>query len=476
MSSRKKIKSLVKDTGLFAISTFGSKILVFLLTPLYTSILATEEYGIADLITTAINLVYPILTLAISEATLRYSMEKGEDKNRVLINSLWFIIVSSVFLAVLTPFAKYISVELADYWIVFVVIYLFFNIHNVFSNFCKGIGNTKLFAIQGIVQTLTIVIGNILFLLVFNLGIKGYLLSIFFGYLFPSLLMLFVGKIYLYLISINIDFLLLKKMLKYCLPMIPTLVAWSLNTNIDKFMIIGFCGLDESGIYSVAHKIPTLMTAVLSVFTQAWQLSAINSYGDDDESEYYTNVYRALNIVCLIGCFIIILSTKFLSKILFAKDFYAAWKFVPFLTISALFSTNSGFISAAFKASKKTNSLFYTVLIGSVINISLNYLLIRMVGSIGVSIATMIGFGIIWLSRIIMVQKIVKIRINIVTTILNYSAVICAAFAISFELPFFYMIVCFLFIVTIIINIKDIISIVFTVMRIIHITGFNREE
>lgn len=75
-----KIRNLAKDTGLFAISSFGSKILVFLLTPVYTSILATKEFGIADLITTVVNLTYPILTLAISEATLRYAMEKKKIK------------------------------------------------------------------------------------------------------------------------------------------------------------------------------------------------------------------------------------------------------------------------------------------------------------------------------------------------------------------------------------------------------------
>lgn len=462
-----KIKNLVKDTGLFAISTFGSKILVFLLTPLYTSILATKEYGIADLITTAVNLAYPILTLAISEATLRYSMDKGEDKNKVLVNSLYFVIISTGLLAVVTPFAKYIYAELADYWVVFVVIYLFFNVHNVFSNFCKGLGNTKLFAIQGIVQTLSIVLCNILFLLVFQWGIKGYLLSVFAGYFIPSILMLFVGKIYCYLLPFAFDHYLVKRMLKYCFPMIPTLVAWSVNANIDKFMIIGLCGLGESGIYSVSHKIPTLMTAVLSVFLQAWQLSAINNYGDVDESEYYTNIYKALNIVSVVGCFVIIFATQFLSKLLFANDFYIAWRFVPFLTISALFSSNSGFISAAFKAAKKTNNLFYTVVVGSGINILLNYVLLKSMGTIGAAIATMIGFGVILIFRIVMVQKIVKIRINIITTILSYAALICSAFAIAFEVHYFYQIIGVFFIVTILINLKDIILIMLTIISYI---------
>ena len=102
-----KIKTLVKDTGLFAISTFGSQILVFLLTPLYTSILATEEYGIADLIFSTVVFVYPILTLAISEATLRFAIEKDENKNKVFTNSIWFVIMSTLLLLILTPVSTF---------------------------------------------------------------------------------------------------------------------------------------------------------------------------------------------------------------------------------------------------------------------------------------------------------------------------------------------------------------------------------
>ncbi len=467
----KRIKDLTRDTGLFALSTFGSKILVFLLTPLYTSILATEEYGIADLITATVNLVYPILTLAIAEATLRYSMEKNENKNKVFVNSIWFVVISTLLLLSLTWVSNYIYDEIADYWLVFVGIYFLTNIHQVLSNFLKGLGQTKLFAIQGLVQTLSIITCNILFLVVFKWGLKGYLLSIFVGYIIPSLLMFFFGKLNRYLFPLSIDWRLLKQMLHYCIPMIPTLVAWAINTNIDKFMIIGLCGLGESGIYGMAHKIPTLVATVLSVFTQAWLLSAINNKGDSDESEYYTSIYTALNIVSVLGCFAIIFMTKFLSGLLFAKDYYIAWKYVPFLTVSVLFSSNGGFISSAFKAAKKTNSLFYTVLIGSVVNVILNYALIKLLGSIGAAISTMVGFLVIWLFRIIMVQKIVIIRINVVHTIITYLSLIAAAIVICFNISYCYVIILGLCFFTIVVNYRDIKSIVLSVGRAINRIG-----
>ena len=104
-----KYKGLAKDTGLFAISTFASKLLVFFLTPLYTSVLSTEEYGIADLVTTIINTIYPILTLSISEATLRFALEKDISKNEVLCTSILFIVISNILILFFYPLILLLS-------------------------------------------------------------------------------------------------------------------------------------------------------------------------------------------------------------------------------------------------------------------------------------------------------------------------------------------------------------------------------
>ena len=116
-NSNNRTSILIKDTGLFAISSFGSKILIFLLTPLYTSILTTEEYGIADLITTTINFIYPILTLAIADATLRFALDNEQDKRKVLDNSLLITLLSVLILIFLYPILINISPNISEYWL-----------------------------------------------------------------------------------------------------------------------------------------------------------------------------------------------------------------------------------------------------------------------------------------------------------------------------------------------------------------------
>ena len=50
-----KYKKLISNTFIFAVGTFSSKLLVFLLMPLYTRVLTPEDYGVVNLI---VDLIY----------------------------------------------------------------------------------------------------------------------------------------------------------------------------------------------------------------------------------------------------------------------------------------------------------------------------------------------------------------------------------------------------------------------------------
>ena len=68
---KEKYKYLTKNVLIFAVSSFGTKFLSFLLVPFYTSVLTTAEYGIADIITTTATLMMYICTVNIADAVLR---------------------------------------------------------------------------------------------------------------------------------------------------------------------------------------------------------------------------------------------------------------------------------------------------------------------------------------------------------------------------------------------------------------------
>ena len=93
MDKETKNKYLIKNTIVLSIGNFGSKLITFFLVPLYTNILTTSEYGTIDLITILTTVIVPLITLNISEAVMRYSMDKNSNKEKIkhIYDGVYFI-------------------------------------------------------------------------------------------------------------------------------------------------------------------------------------------------------------------------------------------------------------------------------------------------------------------------------------------------------------------------------------------------
>ncbi|MCX7715403.1 MAG: polysaccharide biosynthesis C-terminal domain-containing protein [Clostridia bacterium] len=432
-----KYKRLLSDTFIFAVSNFSSKLLNFFLLPLYTNVLTTKEYGVADLLTNTINLVYPILTLAISEATLRFAFDKDVKKNQIISVTLLLSFLGTGILGLCGVFVKHLSETMWQYWIYFLLLYTSYNLQYCFAQYTRGCKKTRLYALQGIFQTITIIIFNIFALLVLKKGLYGYLDALILSNIAATIFMIILGKYWNEIIHFEINFKLMKDMIIYSLPIIPSLIAWWANNAADRYIIIAKLGMASSGVYSVAYKIPSILTVVTTIFTQAWQISAISNYEDKDAAHFFTNVYKYFNIASVLSCSILIIFSNLLAKILFAKDYYIAWKYVPVLLIAFVFSGLSAFLSSIFTSSKKTNVLFVSTCIGAAMNIGLNFVFIDLFGAMGAAYMTMISFLIVWIIRYYMANKIMTIKVNIFKSVVSYALLMAQAVVVSHEISFF---------------------------------------
>ena len=460
-----KYKSLFSDTAAFAISNFASKILTFLLVPLYTSVLSTSDYGIADLIINTINVIYPILTLNIMEATLRFAFDSDISKEDVFTNSIFFIVVSEIILIIFTPIVGFFSSTMKDYWIWFCIIFFGYNVQQILSQYVKGIGKTKVFAIAGVIHTAVLVTSNIVGLIVLKRGLNAYLFSIVIGYFVTFTYLIIAGRIRIK--SIHVNGALLKDMLRFCLPTIPNAMAWWVNTSADKYIIIYYLGISMSGIYSVAYKIPSILTLLSNIFTSAWTISAIQNFDDKDSGKFQSIVYKYFNIGNVLVCSLLILFAQFLGRILFAKDFYVAWKCVPLLLVAYVFSGLAGFLASSFRAAKYTKGLLSSTSVGAVINIVLNFIVIRNYGIIGAAFTTMLGFAITFYIRSRTVKKVIDISINLKKDTFVYILLIFQAFVICLQVPLSYLIAIGIFTVIVLIYWKDCKVLVGSAVRIV---------
>ena len=99
-----RYKYLIKNTGILTISSFSTKILTFLMVPLYTSVLTTEEYGTYDLAVSTVSLLIPILSVNIVDGVMRYSMDSRYDRADIFSIGLRRISVATFIFAAILAF------------------------------------------------------------------------------------------------------------------------------------------------------------------------------------------------------------------------------------------------------------------------------------------------------------------------------------------------------------------------------------
>lgn len=425
-------KYLAKNIGVLAISNFATKLLSFFLVPLYTSILTTSEYGTYDLFSTTVYLLVPILTLNIQDATIRFSLDENYNKKNIISISLNIFIKGLVILLVFSVFNYFINILpiFNDYIIVFIFMYIFQALVGITTSFARGCEKITEISIASVLGSVIFIGLNILFLVVFKLGLTGYFLSSILGNLSQVVYLVYAAKIYKYIGKQKDDKETRAEMLNYSCPLIANTVAWWITNASDRYIVIWLCGTAANGIYSVAYKIPSVLNILQSIFTDAWTLSAVKAFDSEDKDGFFSNMYNGYNCLMVLACSFLIFSDKFFAKILYANDFYKAWEYVPFLLISIVFGATSGYIGGIFSALKKAKILAQSTTVGAVANIILNVILVYIIGTIGAAISTAISYIIVWGIRLYYMNKYLHTELNLKRDIISYVILFFQAIAI----------------------------------------------
>lgn len=415
-----KIKKLGKNVLLLTIGNFASKILSFLLVPIYTAILTTKEYGIADLFTTSANLILPLFTLLIYEPVMRFALDSNEDKSQIFSIGLWVTLAGSAVVLIGTIFMHGVQ-SLNGFLLLFALYFASMAIYNVVLQFVKGIEAVNVYSIAGVVNTFIYIISNILLLVVMKMGVTGYLLSFIIGHMVSAIYAFLSAKLYHYIISWKkIRIQKVKEMVTYALPMIPNSISWWISNSSDKYILVFFWGTAVNGIYSVAYKIPSILSIFLSIFIGAWQISAVEQFGTKESQKFYSNVYEMYETLLVVGSSVLIAGTKVIAHILYSADFYQAWLYTPVLVLASVFNSLAAFYGSIYTSSKNTGMLFYSTLIGAIGNIVLNFILIPKLGAMGAAVATMISYFVVLFIRIINSRKIMTIDVNYIRSATSY--------------------------------------------------------
>lgn len=406
----KRGKYLAKNTFLFALNVVGTKLIAFLLVPLYTGAFTTGEYGIIDLINTIAVILVPIITLNIGEAIMRFGLDRDADKNDISSIGVLFAIFSIFIGIIVFPILKFFPSINVNY----VLIYLFCISQGLYITFSSNLrGQEKLiqYALGNILCTFLMAALNILFLVILKLGINGYFYAYIISYIISSIFCIMAGNVQKVFRVFRINWGLINRMVRYSIVLVPNSFMWWIMNSSDHVMVTAMIGASANGIYAISYRIPSITSAFSQVFNQAWSYSAISEDESSDRVEFYNNMFdKFIRFQFILTMFLLCIIKPFL-KIYVSQAYYEAWKYTPYLLIGYFFSSIGTFLSTSYTVNKDSKGFLISGIMGASINIILNWLLIPVIGIHGAAFATCVSYIVVFLYRYYDIKKYIVINI-----------------------------------------------------------------
>lgn len=347
-----KNKKLIQGTLIYAIGSFGTKILNFLIVPLYTYYILPGDLGDYDLLMTTVSLISPLITLKISDATYRWIINKKENE-KVYISATYKLLLRNSIVIALTILAinYFFPIWNVTY---FILILIGDRILECIQKILRGLKNQRLFAFSGILHSFIFLSFNFISIVILHKGVRSILLSNVFS-LYTTIIVLFVIETRLRNVNMHMHYKIQQKeMLQYSAPLVPSALSWWVMSASDRYVIRFFLGSVSNGIYSVAYKFPSILQIMFQMFNNSWTDLALSELKSDKETKKYVgSIFEELYKFSFGMSLILMPLTKLVMNIILSESYKIASVYVGFLYLGTVFQGLSSFCSVGYLMGKK---------------------------------------------------------------------------------------------------------------------------
>lgn len=387
--------STVKASLLFAFCGFLQKGIAFIVVPIYTRIMPSEDYGKYSVFFSWYQLIMIFTTLNMWNYLINNGMTEFAEKRKEFIASLqglaglltlaWIFIYLPLSGAwehatglslpmMLIMFVELITMPSYEYWCAV----------KRYNYDAKGIVVTSI-----LISFFTPIIGVPLILFSTDKGFAAILAKCGVPIVIYSLVAVSMlrdnHKLY------NKQFWLYA--LRFNLPLVPHFLSVMLLQSSDRIMIERICGATDAAIYSVAYS----ASLALAVFNSAILNSFIPyTYKSIKNSEYKKVGEKAIPLVMFIGManFTLAVLAPELITILAPEEYHSAVYVIPPVVMSNLFMFLFNLFANIEYYYKETKMVAMASMASAVCNIVLNYIFINKFGFIAAAYTTVVCYAI----------------------------------------------------------------------------------
>ncbi len=430
MAERNKV---LKSGIWYTVSSVAIRAVAIITSPIYTSMLTTDNYGRANIFNSWVELFNIITCLcvvySIGRAKLDYK-EKFDEYVSALqgLSSLFsfcVLIFVFIFREQISGLIKY-EVPLVISMFVYLVIYPSVQ---YMQEKCRFEYKYR----ENIAISLITCIGTVVFSisLMYLFNDRRYIGKIL-GTILPTFLMgicFYINILKKGRVFYNREYW--RYALKIGLPMIPHALALVVLAQIDRIMIKNICGDADAGLYTYGYGIATLLAIFTNAIGQAW-LPWLNEQLDSDNRLRVRNMQKKL---VLLGCFLSLGFIAVAPEALMvlaprARAYWVAkWVIPPVAlgTLAQYFYTNYVNVELFHK---KTPIIATSSILAAVINYILNYIMIPRFGYIAAAYTTLASYIFLMLFHYVAVNHVIKDRVYS-NSFMFAAMIVCGAAGIS---------------------------------------------
>lgn len=418
----KDLWKFIKSSGIYFVGTVLTKLISFLLLPLYTAYISPADYGVYDLYNAYISFLCSVLFLDIWAGIMRFMYDyTGEEKKKPISCGLSIFSISSMLYTIILIVV--FAVFHIEYPLLLFAYGILMNLQTLVGYIARGYGKNVLYTAAGLIGSIVTIVFNIVLLVNFKMDYSALFIASCIGYVVNIGIVIFGVKVPHVFSLKNFDKQLFREMLRFSLPLCLNSVAYWFLTSYNRVAISAVLGTEANGYYAIAGRFGSMITLFTTCFQMAWQELAFSKSAKENNNDNFYSV--AINsYIKTMGCgLIVMIPVIYIIYPFMINDSYSGGKeLIPLYLMGTILSTISSFLGNTFSAIKKNNLLFVTMLVGSVANVASVHLLLPVIGIQASNVALMLGFALITITRIVLLKKEMRLDIEYSSIILLLAA------------------------------------------------------
>ncbi|BCK00816.1 lipopolysaccharide biosynthesis protein [Anaerocolumna chitinilytica] len=452
-----KLTRFIKTSGVYFIGNVLSKLISFILLPLYTYKISPEQYGEFDVIITIMNFLIPILFFQIWDGMFRFTFDKKKEKDKyVIVSNSLFISFIGILLCSVSIVIFYHVFPFKNVWLVFFY-GISFALQYHYSYIARAFLKNNLFVFTGFINSLLSAFFNIILILYFHMGIESLYISPIIG----CFVQIFIIEISLNpLKNLNIkvlDFKLIKEMLRFSIPLCIATISYWLLSGYTKVVISKQLGTYENGLYAVANKFSVMISLIISVFQYAWNEMAYSMAADDNRIDSYRKSIQYILQIVLLGSGIFMLFTKIVFPYFVNASYKDALLIVPLSIIGVAINSFAGFLGTIFMTEKQTRYILWTTIISAIVNLIGSFFIVAAWGLQGAIGTLCFAFIVLAFMRLRALEALFHFKLSKKNIIYILLLIVSVYLYYSFTNPFALIICIVVYSIILLYSLKDII-------------------